>query len=145
MGFKVVFNNISTSNELNRVANAYVIDFRSLSRQNLVEAIIKPAPQYSHKGNVQKTLGECLYHDNRDLRIITPILIKYVLLNKDDYKFEQQIVNKSNEFSIAKNYPRKHELELFSFVLETAWDSEDSISVNEENLIVKIQHKLCIS
>jgi hypothetical protein len=157
MDFKTVVNNISTSNELKRVANAYVIDFRSLSRQELVEALIKTAPQYSHRENVQKTLDECLYHDNRNLRTITPIIIKHVILNKDDYKleskklneeiikFEQQIVNKSNEFSIAKNHPRKHELELFSFVLETAWDSEDSISVDEKNLIVKIQHKLGIS
>jgi hypothetical protein len=157
MDFKTVVSNISTNNELKRVANAYVIDFRSLSRQELLDALIKTAPQYSHKENVQKALDVCLYHEDRNLRTITPILVKHILLNKEDYKleskklndeiirFEQQVVNKSNEFTIGNNHPRKQELELFSFVLETAWDSEDSISVDEKNLIVKIQHKLGIS
>ncbi len=157
MDFKTVVNNISTSNELKRVANAYVIDFRSLSKQELVEALIKTGPQYSHKENVEEALENCLYHDNRNLRTITPILVKHILLNKDDFKleskklndeiikFEQLIVKKSNEFVISKNHPRKNELELFSFVLDTAWESEDQISRDEKNLIVKIQKKLGIS
>ncbi|PAT01145.1 hypothetical protein CI105_08425 [Candidatus Izimaplasma bacterium ZiA1] len=157
MDFKTVVKNISTSNELKRVANAYVIDFRSLSKEELVEALIKTGPQYSHKENVEETLENCLYHDNRNLRTITPILVKHILLNKDDYKleskklndeiikFEQQIVKKSNEFVISNNHPRKNELELFSFVLDTAWESEDQISKDEKNLIVKIQKKLGIS
>lgn len=157
MDFKTVVNNISTINELKRVANAYAIDFRSLSNQELVEALIKTAPQYSHKENVIGTLEKCLFHDNRNLRTITPILIKHILLNKDDYKleskklneevikFEQQVVKKSNEFVISKNHPRKYELELFSFILDTAWESEDQVSRDEKNLIVKIQKKLGIS
>lgn len=157
MDFKTVVSNISTSNELKRVANAYVIDFRSLSKQELLEALIKTAPQYSHKDNIEDTLEKCLYHDNRNLRTITPILLKHILLNKDDFKleskklndeiikFEQQIVKKSNEFVVSKNHPRKTELELFSFILDTAWESEDQISRDEKNLIVKIQRKLGIS
>jgi hypothetical protein len=157
MDFKTVVNNISTSNELKRVANAYVIDFRSLSKEELIEALIKTGPQYSHRENLLNTLDNCTYHDNRNLRTITPIIIKHILMNKDGYKlesrklneeiirFEQLIVKKSNEFSISHNHPRKIELELFSFVLNTAWESEDSISKDEKNLIVKIQKKLGIS
>lgn len=157
MDFKTIVKNISTSNELKRIANAYVIDFRSLSKEELEEALIKTAPQYSHKENVEKTLELCLFHDLRNVRTLAPIILKNVLLNKDDYKlesrrlneevikFEQNIVNKSNEFTIHNKHPRKDELDLFSFVLDTAWESEDSISKDEKNLIVKIQKKLGIS
>lgn len=157
MDFKTIVRNTSTTNELKRVANAYVIDFKSLSKEELEEALIKTAPQYSHRENVEKTLNDCMYHENRNLRTITPILIKHILMNKDDskfeskklneevIKFEQQVVNRSNEFSISKNHPRKDELELFSFILDVAWESEDLISVDEKNLIVKIQKKLGIS
>ncbi|MFK5883588.1 MAG: hypothetical protein QM489_04520 [Candidatus Izemoplasma sp.] len=118
---------------------------------------MKTAPQYYFKDNVEKTLEKCLFNDNMNLRTLTPIIIKHILLNKDDFrieskklneeviKFEQQIVNKSNEYSISKKHSRKDDLELFSFLLSTAWDSEDSISRDEKNLIVKIQKKLGIS
>ncbi len=157
MDFITVVKNISTSNELKRISSAYVIDSRSLSKSELSDALIKTAPQYWHKENVLATLEKCLYHDNRNLRTITPIILKHILLNKDDFKlsgkkvdeevvrFEQQIVKRSNEFVISKNHPRKQELDLFSFVLNTAWDSEDQISRDEKNLIVKIQKKLGIS
>ncbi len=157
MDFITVVKNISTSNELKRISSAYVIDARSLNRTELSNALIKTAPQYWHKENVLATLEKCLYHDNRNLRTLTPIILKHILMNKDDFKlsgkrvneevikFEQQIVKKSNEFVIAKNHPRKQELGLFSFVLSTAWDSEDQITRDEKNLIVKIQRKLGIS
>ncbi len=157
MDFSTVINNVPNSTELKRIATAYVIDFRSLSKIELLEALMKTAPQYYFKENVEKTLEKCLFNDSRNLRTLTPIIIKHILLNKDDFrieskklneeviKFEQQIVNKSNEYSISKKHPRKDDLELFSFILSTAWDSEDSISRDEKNLIVKIQKKLGIS
>jgi len=157
MNFKTVIENISTNNELKRVANAYVIDFKSLSKDELVDALIKTAPQYSHKENLINTLEQCLYNNCRSLRTLTPIIIKHILLNRDDFKmdskklnddvikFEQLIVKKSNEFTISHKHPRKDELELFSFILNVAWESEDSISKDEKNLIVKIQRKLGIS
>ncbi len=157
MEFKKVVNNISTIKVLKRFANAYVIDFRSLTNEELLEALIKTAPQYSHKENILGTLEGCLFHSSRNVRTLTPIILKHILLNKDDFKleskklndevikFEQQIVNKSNEFVISKNHPRKMQLELFTFILDTAWESEDLISIDEKNLIVKIQKKLGIS
>jgi len=157
MDFNTVVKNISTNNELKRVANAYVIDFKSLSKDELVEALIKTAPQYSHKKNLLDSLEQCLYHNNRNIRTLTPIIVKHILLNKDDFKidskklndevikFEQLIVKKSNEFSISHKNSRKEKLEFFSFILNIAWESEDSISRDEKNLIVKIQRKLGIS
>lgn len=157
MNFKQVISNISTINDLKRVANAYVIDHRSLSKDELIEALIKTSPQYYNKNNVMRALEECLFHSNRDVRTLTSIILKHILLNKDDFKsetkklnediikFEQGVVNKSNEFIISNNHPRKDDLELFSFILETAWESEDTISKDEKHLIIKIQHKLGIS
>jgi hypothetical protein len=157
MKFQTVIENISTINDLKRIANAYVIDYRALNKEELIAAIIKTSPQYYFKDNVQKSLNDCLFSSNRDVRTLTPIILKQILLNKDDFKvetkklneeiikFEQAIVNKSNEFSISQNHPRKADIDLFSFVLETAWESEDTISKDEKNLIVKLQHKLGIS
>jgi hypothetical protein len=62
MNFETVVKNISTSNELKRTANAYVIDYRSLSVNELVSAINKTAPQYYHKPNVEEALNYFLYH-----------------------------------------------------------------------------------
>lgn len=157
MLFKQVVENISTVNDLKRIANAYVIDFKSLSKDELIQALIKTGPQYYNNGNVLNSLEECLFHSNRDVRTLTPIILKQILLNKDDFKvemkrlneevikFEQGIVNKSNEFTISHKHPRKEDLDLFSFIIETAWESEDTISKDEKNLIVKLQHKLGIS
>jgi len=157
MRIEKVIENISTTNELKRIAGAYVIDFRALSKEELVEAFKKTAPQYYNIENIRKSLNICLYHDNRNVRTLAPIIIKEILLNKDGYmleskklneetiKFEQNIVRKANEFVIAKNHPRKNELDLFSFILNEAWEFEDAISKDEKNLIVKIQRKLGIS
>ncbi|XMB72422.1 hypothetical protein RJI07_00615 [Mycoplasmatota bacterium WC30] len=157
MNFLTVVNNISTSNELKRTANAYVIDFRSLNREELTTALIKTAPQYYHKPNVESAIKYCLFHENRVFRTLIPVFLKHIMLNKDDFKreikltnediikFEQNIINKSNEFVIGKNNPNKESLELFHFILEVAWEHQDNISVDEKNLIVKIQKRLSIS
>ncbi|MDD3114089.1 MAG: hypothetical protein PHT56_06860 [Candidatus Izemoplasmatales bacterium] len=157
MIFSTVINNISTTNELKRIASAYVIDFKSLTKQELIDALLKTAPQYYHLDNVQKSLDYCLYHENRDIRTLTPVIVKRMLLNKEDFKrecrklnddiikFEQNTVNKANEFSISKSHPKKEALELFLFILETAWEHEDTISKDEKNMLVKIQQKLGIS
>jgi len=157
MNFNSVIKNISTSNELKRVASAYVIDFKNLSKDELETALIKTAPQYYHTPNVTSTLSDFLFHEDRLFRTVVPIFIKHIMLNKDDFKreckftnddvikFEQNIIKKSNEFSIGKSHPNKEALELFRFVLEVAWEHQDNISIDEKNLIDKIQKKLSIS
>lgn len=157
MDFNNVIDNISTTNELKRSANAYVIDYRSLNNQELIDALKKTAPQYYHKPNVIKSLNEAMFNENRVLRTLIPIFIKNVMLNSDDFKneakktnediikFEQSIINKSNEFVISKSYYNKEQLEFFKFILQVAWEHQNTISVDEKNLIVKIQKKLDIS
>lgn len=157
MNFDTVIENTSTSNELKRVANAYVIDYRSLSNDDLKAALIKTAPQYYHKPNVIKALNSLIFNEDRSLRTLVPIFIKNIMLHCDDFKnelkntnediikYEQNIINKSNEFVISKKKYKKEKLELFKFILEVAWEHQNTISVDEKNLIVKIQNKLDIS
>jgi len=152
-----VVKNISTSNELKRIASAYVIDFKNLTKEETLLALEKTAPQYYFRENVIKNLELCTYHSNNNIRVLVPIILKMILLNKDDFKaeyrklneevihFEQSIVNRANEYSIQKTHPKKDAFELFSFVLETAWEQGGSVSTEEKNLIVKIQKKLGIS
>lgn len=48
--------NIGTLIELKRIASAYVIDYRNLTEEEIRAALIKTAPQYYFKENVQKAL-----------------------------------------------------------------------------------------
>lgn len=157
MIFEQVIQSISTLNDLKRVANAYVFDYKSLDKQELVEALIKTKKQYYDFENVQKTYNDCAFNENRNLRIIAPIIIKQVLLNRDNFmldckstneeviKYEQSIINKAAEFTVSKNQHNKEQLELMKFVLEAAWENDDHISQDEKKLLVKIQKKLSVS
>jgi len=157
MDFEQVTKSISTLNDLKRVANAYVFDYKSLDRQELVDALIKTKKQYYDNDNVKKSYTACIFNDNRNIRILAPIILKQVVLNKDGYildcrsvneeviKYEQLIINKAAEFAIAKNLYNKDQLDLMKFVLEAAWENDDNISQDEKRLLTKIQHKLGVS
>lgn len=157
MNFELVVKSISSLNDLKRVANPYVFDYKSLDKQELTDAIIKTKKQYFDIDNVTKSLKECMFNDNANIRVLTPIILKHVLLNKDGFilsckavneeviKHEQSIINKAAEFSIAKNQYNKEQLDLMRFVLESAWENDDSISQDEQKLLTKIQHKLGVS
>ncbi len=157
MDFEVVVQNISTLNDIKRVANAYVFDYRSLNKEELVGALIKTKKQYFDIDNVIKAYDQMIFNDNRDYRVIAPVIIKEVLLNHDDYmieckslneeinKYQQSISNRAAEFTITKNQHNKEELEMMRFVLEAAWENDDQISRDEKKLLFKIQHKLGIT
>lgn len=157
MDFKTVVKNLSTTKVLKRVASAYVIDFKALDKEDLENALIKTAPQYYFEDNIKKTIQECIYNQDPNIRKLMPIIIKDILLNKNDFKcekqrlneeiikFEQNIVNQSNEFEIDRRNSKKDALDLFSFILEVSWKRGSAISVDEKNLILKIQEKLGIS
>ena len=149
--------NIPTLIELKRIASAYVIDFRNLSEKGLRSALIKTAPQYYFDENVQQTLDNCLLHNDRDIRTLTPIFLKHILLQKDDFicakntvndeivKWEQAIIDRSNEDLIQQGGEKGKYLELFQFVLEEAWEREGEITPNEKNLIEKIRKRFKIT
>ncbi len=149
--------NVGTVTELKRVASAYVIDYRGLSDEEIKEALKKTAPQYYFANNITTVLNELFLNDNRDLRILSRLILENVLLQKDDFMcpkreteddivaFEQSIINQSNEDLLKKTPERSQDIELFKFVLETAWEKNASISPDEENLIEKLRTRLRIT
>ena len=152
-----VVDSILTITELRRVANAYVIDHRNLALDELRSAIKKTAPQYYFEDNVRSTIRNCVYNIERDCRTLAPILLQDVLLQKDGFilsqsdtndeliKWEQRIVDESNEDVFKKGGKKRKTLELFHFVLETAWENDDEISLDEKHLIERIKERLRIT
>ena len=149
--------NIPTLHELKRIASAYVIDFRNLSEDALRSALIKTGPQYYFDANVRQAIDNCLLHTDRDIRTLTPIFVKHILLQKDDFMgarnavndeiltWEQAIIDRSNEDLIQQGGAKGRYLELFQFVLEVAWERGDDITPSEKNLIEKIRRRFRIT
>ncbi len=156
MKFATVANSISNVTDLKRVSSAYVIDYRNLKTEEIMGALIKTAPQYYFRENVESALNDMLLSSNRDERIITPIILKHLLLHTDDFKatvknlsdsiisYEQNIINQSNDFLSTHKAGKEQNFEFFKFVLEAAWENDGSISVDEKNLLNKIRVKLNI-
>lgn len=149
--------NVGTVTELKRIASAYVIDYRGLTDEEIKTALKKTAPQYYFPDNISTVLSELFLHENRDLRILSRLILENVLLQKDDFMcpkreteddivaFEQSIVNRSNEDLLKKTPERSQAIELFKYVLETAWEHNASISPDEQNLIEKLRLRLRIT
>lgn len=84
-------------------------------------------------------------------------MLKHVLLQKDGcicpkketdediIKWEQMIVDQSNEDLLVKSAERTKDLELMQFVVGVAWDKDDDLSVDEKNLIEKIRERLMVT
>jgi hypothetical protein len=157
MNFEKITNGFGTMLALKRFASAYVTDHTRLSEKELISALRKTAPQFYHHKNVKTALDNCILNADRDIRTIAPILLKEVLLNCDEFtspenktddaitNWEQENINISNESTNKKSNSRYEDLHLFEFVLSVAWENDDSISVDEKNLIDKIRDKLFIS
>ncbi|MDP8242687.1 MAG: SAP domain-containing protein [Candidatus Hinthialibacter antarcticus] len=157
MDFRIIIPNISTLSDKKRIASQYVIDYKNLDEEALNDALIKTAPQYYNEENVKKSLSDLLFHSDRNIRILHHIILKTVLLNQDDFlmpqkdldqsviDFEQEIVNASNEDLQYKNKEKNQHIELFKFLLETAWERDDDITPDEKNLIEKLKSKLQIT
>jgi len=149
--------NIGTLTELKRVASAYVIDYRNLSDEEIKQALIKTAPQYSHPSNLEKALRESFYSDQREIGSVTALILKLVLLHKDGFmcpkreledeiiSWEQSIVDRSNEDFFKKGGDKGRNVGLLSFVVETAWQNNNQISPDEKNLIERLRERLKIS
>lgn len=149
--------NIGTITELKRIASSYVFDYRRLPEDEIRAAFLKSAPQYYFEENVRTALDELFLSDNRDLRILFDLILRVVLLQKDNFMcpktetaddiiaHEQGIINRSNEDLLKKTPERSKDLDLFRFVLETAWEHNQEISPDEKNLIEKIRNRLQIT
>lgn len=152
-----VVSNIGTVTELKRIASAYVIDYRALNEDEIKAALIKTGPQYYHEPNVKKTVEDLLANESRDVRILSSLIIRHVLLHKDDFTcpkketedcvtaWEQSVIDDSNEELARKSSDRTDALKLFSFLLDTAWQNNDDISRDEINLIEKVRDRMDIT
>lgn len=157
MKFKKTVENISTLIELKRISSAYVIDYRNLEEEDIRKALLKTAPQYYYENNVHEAIESLFMHPDRNHRVLARLFLKEVLLNQDNYlqpkketedeiiEFEQSIIDRSNLDLFQKNNPRCKDLELFHFLVETAWESNDSLSVDERHLIEKVRIRMRVT
>lgn len=137
-----------------RVASAYVADYRRLSLEEIKMFMGKTVGQYTSSDNVAARLNEIKLDENRNIRIIAPIIISNYLLNQDDFistqketdsailSYEQSIVDESNNFDFSKI---SRDFALFKHMLDTAWAYNDDVSVDEKNLIESLRVYLNIS
>lgn len=146
--------NVSTLLDLKRFANEYVIDFKRLTFDELKTAVVKTAPQYSNENNIRSVVRFFELNPDRDIRILFSIFIKNILLNCDDFTeevkavedrilaYEQDIVDRANEFNLSSEVD---DIDFYKYVVEAAWDENNDVSVDEQNLINKIRARLNIS
>ena len=154
MLFNECVNNVSTFLDLKRFANEYVIDYKRLSFDELKAAVIKTAPQFSNESNVRSVVRYFELNPDRKTRILFNIFIRSILLNCDDFTesirntedkilaYEPDIVDLENEFSLSDEVDN---IDFYKYVVEAAWEENDDVSVDEQNLINKIKSKLGIS
>ena len=114
MKFKEIIYNASTTIELNRVASAYVIDYSRLNSEEVIDALLKTAPQYSHLGNVKQAIETMNLHKDRNTRVLGMLILKTLLLNADDFMsshqdtendvlaYEQKVIRESAQDAISK-------------------------------------------
>ena len=154
MDFRSYIEQIPNITIAKRVAAAYVADYRRLGIDEIKQFLEKTAPQYIDAQNIAKSLDELKLDSNRSVRIIAPILLRNYLLDQDDFistqknsdaavlAYEQSIVDQSNNFDFAKI---SRDIALFKYMLDTAWEYNDDVSVDEKNLIEALRKYLNIS
>jgi hypothetical protein len=158
MKFLELVSNIDSINVLKNLSRAWVVDARHLkTKQELIDAITKQSKNYYDYENVEKTVSELRIHSDRNVRTLFSLFLKEILLEKNDFKalskdvnneilrIEQKIINDSNDFKLDKKDDRYTELSLFQFILAEAWKHNDDISIDEKNLILKIQKRTGIT
>ncbi|MFX3681371.1 MAG: SAP domain-containing protein [bacterium] len=157
MKISKAIDSIGTVTELKRIASAYVIDYRNLSDDEIRKALHKTIPQYHFEANIEATLKDLFFEQPRQHRILSQLILKETLLQKDHFlssrketedaviEYQQSIVDRSNVDLIQKSSQRSHWIELFQFVVETAWENNSAISVDEKNLIEKLRERLRIT
>ncbi len=154
MDFIKIIEQIPNVTFAKRVATAYVADYRRLSFDEIKEFLIKTQQQYTSFENISKRLEEIKLDENRAVRIIAPILLRDYLLNQDDFistckdtdsailNYEKNIIDESNNFDFTKI---SEDLALFKFMIDTAWNLNNDVSVDEKNLLEALRSYLSIS
>ncbi len=154
MNFIQIVEQIPNITIAKRIAAAYVADYRRLEFDEIKEFLCKTEKQYTSYENIAARLDEIRLDSNRAVRIISPILLRDYLLNRDDFissykdtesaiiSYEKEIIDESNNFDISKI---SKDLDLFKYMLDTAWVYNNDISVDEKNLLEALRKYLSIS
>ena len=164
MKFDDVVDGIWRVTELRRIAGAHVVDHRQLTIDELRSAIKKARLQYLHEETVRASLDSVMYKTpESDLRVLSRLVLVDVLLNQYDFALpsseteervlscEQSEINRSNEIELVdlgcvnRRSRRYHNLDLYGFVLDVAWENEDQTSPDEVNLLRKLRGRLGIT
>lgn len=158
MKFNDVIRNVNKINNLKKNAQAYVVDIRRVKdREEIIRALEKTSKQYFDVSNIKKSLEELKIHSNRNVRTLYSLFLKTILLEKIGYAeesrvandkirvIEQEIINDSEKLDFGPKNPSHKQLNLFEFILDKAWQRNNSISIDEKNLILAIQDKLGIT
>ena len=154
MNFNQYIDQIPNITIAKRIASAYVADYRRLELDEIKEFLNKTAKQYTSYENIANRLEEVKLDSNRAVRIIAPILLRDYLLDQDDFisscketdtailNYEKSIIDEANNFDINKI---SKDLALFRHMLDTAWELNDNISVDEKNLLEALRKYLSIT
>lgn len=154
MEFKELVEQIPNTLVAKRIATAYVADYRRLSLEEIKSFLVKTTKQYTSFENISQAIKDIKLDNDRSIRIIAPIFLRDYLLDQDDFistckdtdmailNYEKSIIDESNNFDISKI---SNDLNLFKFMLDTAWAYNDDISVDEKNLIEAVRKYLNIS
>lgn len=164
MKFDMTVPLIKTLLELRRIASAHVVDYRNLTEQELRDALIKVKPQYIHFDTVKENLTNVYYGLNcLNTRNLSMLIISDVLLHEEGFMLnarqteekvmaiQQKLINESNEIELSNfaagpnSAQRLRDIELYYFVLETAWAYQDTKSPDEINLLRKMRKRLKIN
>ena len=148
---------ISSLTVLILISCPYVFVLRGLTVDEIKAALIKTSPQYYFEDNVSKAVRGFLLNVSRKNRIIAPYILKGILLQKHGHispkretdeeviKWEQTIIDQSNEDLLTRAQERTKDLELMEFVIGVAWENDDDLSVDEKNLVEKIRARLMVT
>lgn len=161
MKYSEIIPQSKTITDLKRIGTIIKNDIGRTSDITEIKGILqKSRPQFTDSLRIGSQLDQILTRSSGETRLLSHIIIFEVLLNSYDYKlpyeetekrvleFERSLIDKSNEMSILKlandkkNSHRFKDIELYNFVLDTAWKNNDEISPDEANLLSKLRKRL---
>lgn len=153
----------NTITDLKRIATIIKTDIGRTSDLAEIKNILqKSKPQFVDSQRIIEDMKKQLTQGPSENRLLSHIIIFEVLLNAYDYKlsydetenkvlaFEQTLINKSNELSLLnlasgnQRSQRYKDLELYNYVLDTAWKNNNELSPDEANLLKKLRERLKI-